>query len=129
MTEINDLISRINNQNCQESKNDEVQRLIKDKSLPINARWDLYTKAVDANYLKDIDSCYFVPVLLNKENFTLYDNAYVDKYQTYDYTHLIGDSILTKYMTNTLSKEEFERFSALREEILKDGHSAWVNDW
>lgn len=98
-----------------DDRNDEVQKVIKDKSIPLEERWNVYTKAVDSGYLYSEGWESFIPATLDKGNYTLYDNAYVDRYQTYQYNVFIDD--------------KSDNMDQVKEDIMQDGNSHWVHDW
>lgn len=115
---IKDLKHIINTSEKQETRNQYVKILVTNKELPLEERWELYILSVEKKYLIEKDYVYFIPVFFNDKLFTLYDNACVDRHQTYDYTAF----------TNNFEGTTDE-LNIIKEEILQECKSSWINDW
>ncbi len=113
----------------QESKNDGVLNVIQDTNFTLEERWYFYVEAIKSGYFNRVNGYYFIPMVLESDSFTLYDDAYVDKYQTYGYDVFFKDEDGEPIDEEGLTPELTVKYDKIKEEILKEGYSAWINDW
>ena len=113
---IQELTNLIKNGTSQEIKNAQVHKLIRDTTLPLDQRWNLYTLAVYTNDLVNIDYFYFIPDTVDEDS--LNDRFSHNRHSQYDYSEFTDDYVGTS-----------EDLVKLKESILKDGHSEWTFDW
>lgn len=118
---LNHLKKLLSESKSQVTKNREVTSVTTDKLLPLEDRWNLYVEAVNSGYLFNEDLSYFIPPELEKENFCLYNNMGVEKYQTYYYENF------TYYLID--AEISSEKVNTVKEQILQTGKSGWINDW
>ena len=100
----------------QADKNKQVQKIIRDKTIPLENRWELYTIAVSTNYLVDEDSYYFCPGHIDDIEDIGYDGE--NRHGNYDYSSIFDYNSFTE-----------EEKIIIKEDILQDGHSSWTYDW
>jgi len=113
---IKELIDKITNGVSQDAKNNEVLKLIQNKSLPLIDRWALYELAIDKNYLVNPDIYYYIPGHLTKFEDVGYSGH--NRHKTYNIYAFLDDHDFTP-----------EQLAVIQEDILQDGHSSWVYDW
>lgn len=115
----------------QEDKNKEIIEVISNTEIPLEDRWNIYKKSIETNYFINRGNWYFIPqTLIELEDFSLYDDAYVDRYETYDYKVFFDEEFLHKAENNELTDlSDIEKYNDIRSEILANGHSSWKNDW
>ena len=116
MNEAKQLTTLLKQSTKQVDKNKQVQKIIKDKTIPLEDRWELYTLAVSTNYLVDRDSFYFCPGHIKEIEEIGFDGE--NRHETYDYGIIFDINSFTE-------EEEI----IIKEDILQDGHSSWVYDW
>lgn len=125
MSKIKALLEKISTYTVAD-RNEEVREVIKDKTIPLEERWSVYTKSVDSGYLYSRDGRCFVPPSLDRQHdFTLYDSSYVDRYQTYCYI----DLFLYFEQDGKSLEDSKELVDTIKEEIMETGNSHWENDW
>lgn len=121
MNKIQQLIEEISKKESQSSKNKKVTKLIKNTSLPLEARWELYTTAVQANYLIEEDGFYLD---LDEVGLDLDDVGYYGENRHGQYSYW---DILDSYREGEKYEEVTE--NKIKEIILQDGSSSWTYDW
>jgi hypothetical protein len=106
----------------------EFKAFIKDKSIPLQERWDLFKFACENNLFVNI-SCwvYHSKLLERTNNFTWYDYFDYERYQTIYFTQVV-DHRATSLTLGQLLKSQ-EEINELKEEILASGYSGFVYDW
>ncbi len=116
MSDILKLKAEITSGASQDEKNRKVHEIIRDKSYPLDERWDLYELAVSENYLVEVDGYYFLPGHLSElEDVGFYGE---NRHGTYGWWDILEDRDYTD-----------EEIIVIKEDILKDGSSEWTYDW
>lgn len=110
-----------------EEKTGPVLDALKDKSIPLDDRWEVYTKLVEANVLVK-DASYGDGYLedLDYNHMSLYDDFYTDR----------GASLrfIDMYERMTENPEDFTEQARAnlpkwQERVLESGYSSFTYDW
>ena len=118
----------------------EFKAFIKDQSIPLDERWDLFKFACENNLFVNVESCGGDSKILDSHsNFTWYDWFRVDRGNTVIYTEIIEHleydlrkalDINYKYkQLDTCLLKSQEEIDELKEEFLNTGYSGFVYDW
>jgi hypothetical protein len=118
----------------------EFKAFIKDQSISLEERWDLFKFACENNLFVNVDCWLYHSKLLERtNNFTWYDYFYIEKYQTVYFPQVIQD--LSDKLESALDPENDyddiedcllksqEEIDELKEEFLATGYSGFVYDW
>lgn len=108
---IKEIRDKIDNLEQQKDKlEDEVKKIVKDKTIPLLERWNLFCFAKMGNY----DSDYLEYRTLYKifDDFDWHDHLYVDRYQTIKTTDIISrlDPDVPKELVEELMEEILDKF-------------------
>lgn len=102
----------------------------KDKAVPLEDRWDVYTKACIENvFINEYCWIFHSVVIEDKLKLDYYDDLYIQKYQTISFLDMV-EQVEDEVKNN----EKFVNFSKsiideLKEEILQSGYSSFIFDW
>ena len=119
----------------------EFKAFIKDQSISLEERWDLFKFACENNLFVNIKSFYpTIKILESNRNFSWYDTYYIERYSTVEFPNIveIASDNLKEILEDPDYSEDFrdnypiitrEELSQLKEEILATGYSGFVYDW
>lgn len=119
----------------------EFKAFIKDQSIPLEERWDLFKFACENELFVNIKSCYpTIKILESNHNFNWYDTFYIERYTTVEFTNIVErvSENLEEILEDPDYSEDFrdnypiitrEELVELKEEILATGYSGFVYDW
>lgn len=104
----------------------EFQQYLKDKSIPLEERWNLFT-GYGIHLLDETCDC---PYLNwdNGEEIFIYDDFYINRHQSVWYTYLV-DCIIEYTEDNPEYNYSEDRLNKLKEQILSNGYSSFLYDW
>jgi len=114
----------------------EFKAFIKDQSISLEERWDLFKFACENNLFVNVDwSIIRLKTLEANRNFCWYDDFGVEKYQTVEFTSIVES--IEEYVEESLEEKDEEvypittreKLNELKEEILATGYSGFVYDW
>jgi len=98
-----------------------LKEYVKDKSIPVDERWEAFIKADVA----PIDGTYHDPDGIDWNKYTLYDDFYCDRYAT-----IKANSILELCKDMASDEEGFEYDPvAIKEYFMDNFISGFINDW
>lgn len=106
----------------------------KDKSIPLEDRWEIYTEACNA---KVFDNCHewvwYSKVIEKKLKLCYYDDFCIERHQVVDLSSFVND-IEADYDYAIESDDDTEPWTKelideLKEEVLQFGYSSFVFDW
>lgn len=124
---INDLLKNINDQ---KEQLDVLLTLLtdeylKDKNIPVNDRWEVYSTVVDRNILKnnEIYGDGHIDILSSDREITLYDDFYIEKYQTESFTSMYAK---IPELDDDLDQDVIDEW---REAVLQSGYTSFTYDW
>jgi hypothetical protein len=119
----------------------EFKAFIKDQSISLEERWDLFKFACENSIFVNVNRwAKALKTLEAKPNFTWYDYFYVEKYQTVHFTRIVETieshlkDIKEENNPEVCYEEIYpittcEGLIELKEEILATGYSGFVYDW
>ena len=103
---------------------------LKDKSIPLQERWEVYTTLVEDNIINNNDPYGdgFIDVL--GSNLTPYDHFYVEKHQTFSFTS-VYETIMDadEEWNKDLFEAREKNLEAWQEAVLQSGYSSFTYDW
>jgi hypothetical protein len=128
MTNIVELTDKLNKARAaQKADLNTLQTMLKDKSKPLDERWDAYVALVENNVLVNNDGYGDGCIYALAHNLTLYNDFYIDKHETASYPDMYE-----KIMDETASENLIAarvNIDAWREEVLASGYSSFTYDW
>jgi len=107
-----------------------VQPLLTDQSIPLDDRWDAYTKLVENNILVK-DEIYGDGMLGNvfdRNRVSLYDDFYMDRGQNLDYPEL-WEMMIDNDDGERDVYADVDLRNKWRELVLASGYSSFTHDW
>lgn len=119
----------------------EFKTYIKDKSIPLEERWDNFKFAVENKIFVNINGWVIhLKTLESSRNFSWYDDFGVEKYETVKFERVVErvSDNLEEILEDPDYSEDFrdnypiitrEELNQLKEEILATGYSGFVMDW
>lgn len=117
---MNDLLADVNTYlNLKDNIIERVRQVLNDTTIDLNVRWDLFEQSHAILPTESFGDGY-VETLSSK--FTLYDDFYVDRYQTCDYVDMY------EKVTTELEVDQ-ENIDKWRELVLKSGYGSFEHDW
>ncbi len=113
----------------------EFAEFIKDKSIPLDERWEFFKEAPE--YLKNKSSYiehFDAETLLEEGEIVWYDEFYIERYQECELVNVISsieDRINSKddYPHSRGADYSVEFLEAFKEEILQKNMHSFVHDW
>lgn len=117
-----DILNTIDN--IFDSTEKTVKEYVQDKSIDINDRWEIFCKAGELGLI-GINQFYFIPDgLEDKENISLFDTFYYEKYQQYKVTDM-----LTLALEHGLFEDEEFDILKFKESCMQKFVYEATNDW
>ena len=112
---------------CELNKQHEIilsttKSYVQDSQFDFDKRWNVFIKAGELGLIPT-DSCYFEPEGLDWNKTSLYDDFYIDKYQTYDVKTMLEHAIENKLIEND---EDIIKF---KESCMTQFIYSAENDW
>lgn len=107
-----------------------VLESLKDTSVPLDERWDVYKVLVKKNIIIETESYGdgFIESFLESSSgreLTPYDDFYIERYETTSYTSL-WDRIKDRVDQDVITAESADRW---REKVLASGQAGFRYDW
>lgn len=117
-----DILNTIDN--MFDSTEKTVKEYVQDKSIDINDRWEIFCKAGELGLI-GINQFYFIPDgLRDKDNISLFDTFYYEKYQRYKVT----DMLISALEDGLFEDEEFDILK-FKESCMQKFIYEATNDW
>ena len=119
----------------------EFKAFIKNKNYPLEERWGLFKFACEnALFVSLKGSICSLKILEAAHNFSWYDDFYVEKHETVEFTNIVElvEETLDEILEDPDYSEDLrdvypiitrEELIQLKEEILATGYSGFVMDW
>jgi len=119
----------------------EFKSFIKDQSISLEERWDLFKFACENSLFVNVE-CWILHLktLESNPNFSWYDDFYIEKYKTVEFPNII--EVVEEQLAEILEENDeevnyeelyiittYEKLNELKEEILATGYSGFVMDW
>jgi len=106
-----------------------ISDIIKDETLELDYRWDLFEKASKASLLPEYRYVQHLPTL-EELNISWYDDFYKDRYATVDWVSIV-ESIEDNGPQDYAGRKNrfYEALDMIKCEILAAGYSGFVYDW
>lgn len=117
-----------------------VQEIIKDKTISLDDRWEIFTRASTTALLTHGQWVGHIKALEEDRSFSWYDDFYKDRYATVEWHEIVSD-IVDDYEANLEDYESpsdapkngtarfYPKLERIKEEILELGEAGFVHDW
>lgn len=118
--------SLVSDYNDLQRRVDDFKSVLKNKSIPLDERWDSFTKLVESGVLNDIENYGdgFVDTLKlgSGGELTPYDDFYIERHETSLYTDLFEK-------IDEDPEIDLDSVVKWKEEVLSKGSAGFVYDW
>ena len=103
---------------------------LKDKALPLDERWDAFTKLIDANiFVHEAGSgSGYLDEVFDRNQVSLYDDFHMDRGQTKTFADIWEQMTDEFFEGGDTYKNEILR-NVWRERVLASGYSGFCYDW
>lgn len=101
-----------------------ILALLKDTTIDLDERWSVYTDLVTADILTR-DELYGDGQIDTLGDFTLYDDFYVERYETKKFIDML--EVIDEKLDDELITQE--NFVLWKEKILSNGYASFKYDW
>jgi len=117
----------------------EFSVYIKDQSVPLTRRWELYEYAVEKDLFVNINWAGGSKILESNPDFSWYDDFNIERHETSTFVEIIErvedrlsdalDPACTWVELDKCPCKTVEEINALKEEFLASGYSGFTYDW
>lgn len=109
-----------------------VLNSLKDKSIPLDERWEAFEILVNGNVFNKIetygDGYIDTLVRVDGKESTLYDNFYIERHETTKFPDMLEKILEPAWKTNEMEYTP-ESIVKWKEKVLASGNSGFTNDW